>query len=95
LVLAYAEETQNAAGGIYLSMLRKFGAQKVEHAKYILSNYIVPKQTTKKMAGKTPQLHLRYDPKNKKEAEDRGFYGTECSNKKCPALDTGYTMTGW
>ena len=90
LVLAYEEETQNAAGGLYLSMLRKFGAQKVEHAKDILSNYIVPKQTTKKMAGKTPQLHPRYDPKNKQEAEDRGFYGTKCSNEKCPSF--GYRI---
>jgi len=86
LVFSFAEETQNAAGGLYLWLLRKFGAKKVEHAKDVLSNYIVPKQTTKKMAGKTPQLHPRYDPKNEEEAMDRGFYGTKCSNKKCPSF---------
>ena len=90
LVFSYAEETQNAAGGLYLSLFRKFGAEKVEYAKEILSDYIVPKQTTKKMAGKTPQLHPRYDPKNKKESEDRGFYGTKCSNKNCPSF--GYRI---
>lgn len=90
LVLAYAEETQNAAGGLYLSLFRKFGAKKVEHAKDVLSKYLTSKQTLKKMRGKTPKLHPRYDPKNRVEAEDRGFDGMKCSNQKCPSF--GYRI---
>ena len=83
LVKAYVEDTNNAAGGLYLSLLRKFGADKVETAKEALSDLITPKQTGRNMAGRTKIQHPRYDPKTEEEAMKMNFYGVKCTNKNC------------
>jgi len=66
------------ATGAYLGFIKDFGAKAMKKSTTILDNLLSSKQVGKIMRGLTKDLHKRYDPKNKDEAQLMGFWGDQC-----------------
>lgn len=67
------------ATGTYLGYIKDFGAKAMNKSVKVLDNLLSPKQVTKITRGLGKDLHKRYDPKNKDEAQSMGFYGDQCT----------------
>lgn len=66
------------ATGAYLGFIKDFGAKAMKKSSDNLDNLLSPKQAGKIMRGLTKELHARYDPKDKDDAQLLGFYGDQC-----------------
>ena len=96
LVVAYAIETQNVAGGRYimarLDLAERRHSEGVQFFTEVgqFAKLISEKQTKKAMEGKIKEVHQRYMPLDAEDAQDRGFSGQQCDN--CLGYSVGYEM---
>jgi len=81
------------ATGAYLGFIKDFRAKARKKSIDILDDLLSTKQVRKIMRGLTKELHARYDPKNKQEAQLTGFYGDQCSNCESWRVDFDYVYS--
>lgn len=72
------------AAGHYISLLKKFGSEKKDHAIKQLETTFSDKQLRKILKGQTRELHMSMEIHTQEEAYENGFYGKkqcgECSS---------------
>jgi len=66
------------AAGEYISLLKKFGAEKKEGAMKDMKKIFTPKQVGKILKGLTRELHMSQEIHNSKDAYENGFFGKAC-----------------
>lgn len=82
LLDAYDTANLKYAAGEYISLLKKFGAQKKDESIKILKQFS-PKQLGKILRGHVREIHQSMEIHTQAEAYENGFYG------KCPCPECG------
>lgn len=84
LLNAYEMANNKHAAGVYISLLKKFGAQKKDEGITQLSKIFSSKQFVKILKGHVRELHQSLEINTQEEAYENGFYGKkrcdECSS---------------
>jgi len=81
LLLCYDNSNLKYAAGEYISLLKKFGAQKKDEGITDLSKIFSPKQFGKVLRGHTRELHQSLEINTQEDAYANGFYGRKsCDN---------------
>ena len=86
MALAYAETTQNHAGGKFLMYRIDLATRRhAEAVKFFkdegqFAKLLTEKQSSKAMAAKIRKLHPRYQPPTELKSQNAGFSGQKCSN---------------
>jgi hypothetical protein len=107
LASAFIIETNNFAAGIYISLIKDFGANRSKKARENLKKLadagekiikdpdtMTSKQAMKIILGHISKVAELYDPKNRNEALLCGYHGTQCSNTACRSWRTYLDFDG-
>lgn len=96
LLLAYDTYNLKHAAGEYISLLKKFGAQKKDEGITNLKKIFSTKQMGKILRGQTRELHQSLEIITQEDAYANGFYGKkscdECSSWRI-ILESSYDFT--
>ena len=83
LAVTIASATMNYATGLFLAKLKKYGASKSKKNLKLLDE-LTPKQAGKICRGNVKNVLALFDPRNRDQAIDCGFYGLQCP--KCSSF---------
>jgi len=101
LINAFATQTNNDAAGIYVAHIKEFGANRSkkerENTKKLAKaaepfvqspDTLTSKQAVKILLGHVTHVSEIREPRNRNEALQSGYHGTQCKNEECRSWRT-------